>query len=254
VSTSVKSRRPSTASKTLAEQYQPIVTVHEALRQRALVTFDLTDARARVRAGRPAFETHAVLSDATDLTRSFGRVAASLERTGVASTTELNAMRARALDPRALVLSWANAESMPRNPSLRLARTVASLLGNALLSRASSDVTKGFSLASWKRALCPCCGATPDLALATEKRRTLVCWRCDTMWRTEVRGCLGCGADSSPTLVRVPSPVLGYDLAICNACGRYLKERRGAPSHSLIVERALTAALDEAAEQRGLRA
>jgi hypothetical protein len=54
--------------------------------------------------------------------------------------------------------------------------------------------------------------------------------------------------------VRVPSPDLGYDLVICNSCGRYLKERRGLPSHAWLVERALTAGLDEAAHERGLRA
>ena len=73
------------------------------------------------------------------------------------------------------------------------------------------------------------------------------------MWRTEDRGCLSCGADTPPTLVRIPSPYLGYELAICNACGRYLKERRGGLTHELFVERALTAGLDEAAQQRGLR-
>ena len=161
-------------------------------------------------------------------------------------------MRERALDPRGLVLSWVNGESMPRNSSLRLARNVAAILGNAILARASADVTDGFSLAAWKRAQCPCCGASPDLALSTDRRRSLICWRCDTMWRTSRLGCLSCGADSSPTLVRIASPY-GYELAICNSCGRYLKERRGAPTQSLIVERALTASLDEAAEMRGLR-
>src|SRR5439155_13168772 len=134
----------------------------------------------------------------------------------------------------------------------RLARTVAAVVGNAVLSRVAADVVTGFSLATWKRLNCPCCGASPDLALATDRRRTLVCWRCDTMWRTDRRGCLGCGADTSPTIARVASPYLGYELTICNSCGRYLKERRGAPTHALLVERALTLGLDEAAQQRGL--
>jgi len=247
-------RRPTPASKTLADQYTPLVLLHDALRQRGLASVDVAQARARIRAGRSAFDATDLLQQATEITRSFGRTAAALERSGVASTTELNAMRARTLDPKSLMLSWANSESMPRNPSLKLARTAAGILGNAVLSRVSADVVDGISLAAWKRAQCPCCGASPDLALTTDKRRTLVCWRCDTMWRTEVRGCLGCGADTPPTLARVPSPTLGYELAICNACGRYLKERRGSPPHALLVERALTAGLDEAAEQRGLRA
>lgn len=243
-----------TASQTVAEQYQPLVSLHDTLRERGLTSLDVAPARARIRAGRPAFDATVLIQNATDFNRAFSRTAATLERSGIASTTELTAMRERTLDPKAVVLSWANGESMPRQPSLRLARSVGAILGNAVLSRAAADVRHGFSLASWKRPLCPCCGAAPDLALTTPKRRTLVCWRCDTMWRTETRGCLGCGADSAPTLARVPSPVLGYELAICNACGRYLKERRGAPKHALLVERALTAGLDEAAEQRGLRA
>ena len=251
---SVSRRRPSVASRTLAEQFQPLVSIHEALRQRGHVSVDVEQARARIRAGRPAFESNAVLRSAGDLARAFARTAAAFERTGIASTTELSALRARELDPMRLMVSWSNGESMPRDATLRLARNVAAIVGNAVLSGASSDITDKFPLTAWKRTQCPCCGASPDLALATERRRTLVCWRCDTMWRTEQRGCLGCGADTSPTLARVPSPELGYELAICNQCGRYLKERRGSPSHALLVERALTAGLDEAAQQRGLRA
>jgi hypothetical protein len=251
---SVSRRRPTAASRTLAEQFTPIVSINDLMRQRGHASVDVEQARARIRAGRAAFDSTVVLRSAGDLKRAFDRTAAAFERTGIASTTELVALRSRELDPMRLVVSWSNGESMPRDATLRLARHVAAVVGNAVLSRASSDVTEKFSLASWKRLQCPCCGASPDLALTTDRRRTLVCWRCDTMWRTEQRGCLGCGADAPPTLARVPSPALGYDLAICNNCGRYLKERRGAPSHSLLVERALTAGLDEAAQQRGLRA
>jgi hypothetical protein len=232
----------------------PIVSIHDAVRQRGHAPVDVEQARMRIRGGRSGFDISALLRDTSDLTRAFDRTAAAFERTGIASTTQLAALRKQASDPMALVVSWANGESTPRDASLRLARTVAGVVGNAVLSRASSDVVTGFSLSGWKHAQCPCCGASPDLALATDTRRTLVCWRCDTMWRTDQRGCLGCGADSPPTLARVSSPYLGYELAICNSCGRYLKERRGSPTHALLVERALTAGLDEAAQQRGLRA
>jgi hypothetical protein len=252
VSPSLSTRRPSSASKSLAEQFQPIVAIHETLRARATVALDVAAARERIRGGRPGFDAATLLRDAGDLTRSFHRAAASFEKIGIASTTELAALRRETLDATELVSSWANGESVPRNPALRLARHVAAIIGNAVLSRAAMDVGSGFSFAAWKRVLCPCCGASPDLALSTDKRRSLICWRCDTMWRTSRLGCLGCGADASPTLVRIASPY-GYDLAICHSCGRYLKERRGAPTNSLIVERALTASLDEAAQMRGLR-
>ncbi|HXT18536.1 MAG TPA: formate dehydrogenase accessory protein FdhE [Gemmatimonadaceae bacterium] len=247
-------RRPTAASKTLAEQFQPIVTLHTSLRARGASHLDVDAARARIRAGRAAFDSGDVLRDAGDLTRAFQRTASALEHIGVASTPQANALQKASVDPTAHVLSWANGDSMPRSSHLKLARQVAAIVGNAVLARASDQIVDGFSLANWKRAQCPCCGASPDLALSTDRRRTLVCWRCDTMWRTDRRGCLSCGADSAPTLARVPSPQLGYELAICNSCGRYLKERRGAPANALLVERALTAGLDEAAQQRGLRA
>ena len=248
----LSTRRAPAASKSLAEQFQPIVTIHETLRERATVALDVAAARERIRGGRPGFDAPTLLRNGGDLTRCFHRTAAAFEKIGIASTTELAALRRETLEVTALVSSWANAESLPRNPALRLARHVAAIVGNAVLSRAALQVADRFSFAAWKRVLCPCCGASPDLALSTDKRRSLICWRCDTMWRTSRLGCLSCGADSSPTLVRIASPY-GYELAICNSCGRYLKERRGAPTQSLIVERALTASLDEAAEMRGLR-
>jgi hypothetical protein len=248
----LSTRRSTSASKSLAEQFQPIVTIHETLRERAHVELDVAAARERIRSGRPGFDAAMLLSNAGDLSRPFHRAAAAFERIGIASTTQLAALRRESLDTTALVASWANGESLPRNPALRLARSVAAIIGNAVLSRAATAVGERFSFAAWKRPLCPCCGASPDLALSTDRRRSLICWRCNTMWRTSRLGCLGCGADSSPTLVRIASPY-GYELAICHACGRYLKERRGAPTQSLIVERALTASLDEAAELRGLR-
>jgi hypothetical protein len=252
VSPSLSTRRPASASKSLAEQFGPIVAIHEALRERPTVALDVAVARERIRSGRHGFDAAALLSASGDLARPFQRTAAAFEKIGIASTTELAGLRSETLDTTELMASWANGDSLPRKPALRLARHVAAILGNALLARAARDVGDGFSFAAWKRVICPCCGASPDLALSTDRRRSLICWRCDTMWRTARLGCLGCGADTAPTLVRVESPY-GYHLAICNSCGRYLKERRGAPTQSLIVERALTASLDEAAELRGLR-
>jgi hypothetical protein len=46
---------------------------------------------------------------------------------------------------------------------------------------------------------------------------------------------------------------LGYELLVCHACARYLKERRGDGMQLPIIERALTVELDAAAERRGLR-
>ena len=250
----VSTRRPTVASRTLADQLRPVVDVQSSVRGTAYAHFDVERARMRIRSGRIAFDAAAMLEAAGDLSHAFERTADAFERTGIASTLRVVAMKQARIDVTTLVLSWANAESQPVDATMRLARSIAGVVGNAVLSRAAEDVTTDFSLAGWKWPQCPCCGASPDLALATDTKRTLVCWRCDTMWRTEDRGCLGCGASGAPDMARVSSPYLGYELAICNSCGRYLKERRGSLTHSLLVERTLTAGLDEAAQQRGLRA
>ena len=254
MSPSASTRRTSSASRTLAEQLQPIVQVHELVRAEARAHVDVERARARIASGRHGFDVAPVIRAAGDLRTAFERTAAAFESTGIASTVHAPALQRQSSDAGALVLAWANSESTPRDPAVRLARTVAGVVGNAVLARASDDVSDGFSFAAWTRTHCPCCGASPDLAMSTNAKRTLVCWRCDTQWRTTHRGCLGCGAHGPPDLARVSSPYLGYELAICNACGRYLKERRGSLTHELIVERTLTAGLDEAAQQRGLRA
>lgn len=253
-SATVRRSNTATASQTLSEQLAPIVAIHESVRKRGHARVDVEATRARIRSGRVGFDSVAVLHAAGDLARVFDRVTTGFERTGAAAATELDAMRKKTFDPNVIIASWAAGDSLPRDPAMRLARTIAGVVGNAVLSRVSTDIVESFSLAPWKRGQCPCCGAAPDLALTTEKRRSLICWRCDAMWRTDRHGCLGCGENEAPTLARVPSPYHGYDLAICHACGRYLKERRGVPSQPLLVERAMTMSLDEAAQERGLRA
>jgi FdhE protein len=130
------------------------------------------------------------------------------------------------------------------------------LVAGGVLERASAAVSGGETLAG--TAACPCCGGPPEFALVERATgqppaRRLICARCDAAWAVERAGCVGCGETEPPTLARVPSPALGYDLAICNACGRYLKERTADAPVDLVVERVLTAELDAAAEHRGLR-
>lgn len=188
-----------------------------------------------------------------DLSQAFSRMANAFEQSGLASTSSISSLERSVVDPTTIVLSWANGDSSPVDPTMRLARRIGAMVGNAILTRVARDVMTGVSPLAWRRSLCPCCGATPDLAYQTDARRYLACWRCDTIWRTDDRGCLGCGESLPPTLVRIPSPYLGYELAVCNACGRYLKERRGGFTHEPIVERMLTSGLDDAAQLRGLR-
>jgi formate dehydrogenase maturation protein FdhE len=237
----------------LAEQLQPVVDVHRAIHEHGYGSTDVERAQQRIRSGRTGFDAWALIEETGDLSMAFAQMATAFERAGLASASSISAMDGGRVDPMASTLSWTNAESAPVDSALRLARRVAAVVGNAVLSRVARDVMHDLLPLAWRRPLCPCCGAGPDLAFQTEARRYLVCWRCDTTWRTDDRGCLGCGETSAPALVRIPSPYLGYELAICNACGRYLKERRGGLTHAAIVERTLTAALDDAAQLRGLR-
>jgi len=249
----VTTRRPTVASRALADQLRPVVDAHRTIQQHGYGRSDAERARARILSGRTGFDAWELIEDTGDLSVAFGEMAAAFELAGLASTSSISTMEQMHVDATSTILSWANSESEPRDPSLRLARRIAGVVGNAILSHIARDVMLGLSPLAWKRSLCPCCGAAPDLAFQTEVRRYLICWRCDTTWRTNDRGCLGCGESAPPTLVRIPSPYLGYELAICNSCGRYLKERRGGLTHEPIVERALTAGLDDAARQRGLR-
>lgn len=249
----VSTRRPTVASRTLAEQLRPVVDAHRAIQNHGYGSTDIERARTRILSGRTGFDAWVFIEETGDLSTAFAQMANAFELSGLASTSSIAAMEQLHLDPTATVLSWTNGESAPANPIVRLSRRVAGVVGNAILSRAARDVMQGVSPLAWKRSVCPCCSATPDLAYQTEARRYLVCWRCDTIWRTADRGCLGCGENEPPTVVRIPSPYLGYELAICNACGRYLKERRGGLTHEPFVERTMTAGLDDAAQQRGLR-
>lgn len=254
---SLSKRRPTSTNQTLdtlADQLAPVLRVQSAVRDRAHASVDVSAARARIRAGRPAFDATSMLLSAGDLSAAYRRARSALEDTGLVSPTRAGELHGRSIDAGEMLHAWAVGDFMPIGGSTAPARTVAAVVGNAVLGRAAADVTKSFSLAAWKRPHCPCCGASPDLALVTPRTRTLVCWRCDTRWRIESHGCLGCGATDAPSIARVQSPYRAYELTICNACGRYIKQRRGAPAHPLLVERTLTASLDEAARRRGLRA
>ena len=249
----VSTRRRDTVSRVVAEQFAPILAVHRALIARARPEIDVARARARVARGRPALDATTLMRGADDLARSFEEAAAAFERSGIASTSSIGALKRRPADVERLVMGWVNGDLTSADGDRNLARRIAGVVGNAWLRRAATEMSDSMSFRGWSAVVCPCCGASPDLAVRTPRRRTLVCWRCDTKWRTDVTGCLGCGADGPPDVVRVPSPYLGYELAICNNCSRYLKERRGSLTYDPLVERALTAGLDAAAEGRGLR-
>ena len=231
----------------------PVLAVHAALGREWKLTIDIGQAGGRISAGLVAYHSLEVIRGAGDLTSAFVRATKGLERAGLVSQSELADLRERHWDVMKLLGGWLSGEAMPTEPERSLARRAAIVVGNSILHEASAAVAARSSLDGWRHPFCPCCGGAADFGFEGGGIRRLLCARCDAVWATPLRGCLGCGAVREPTIARIPSPVVGYRLTVCNACGRYLKECEGDANVNPVVERALTGKLDRAAERRGLR-
>jgi hypothetical protein len=242
----------------VAEQVAPLRAERAALVRGARPALDVARARARLRAGAVAYDALDVVAESGDLSVPFVRAVLALERSGLATAEEAVAAIDRRFAVPSIVALWLSGAPTPSDPARALARRAAVLVAGAILERASADVCAGEAPLSG--ASCPCCDGPPEFALVGGPAggegavRWLRCARCDAAWPREQTGCVSCGQTEPPTIARIASPALGYVLAICNACGRYVKERPAdeAPV-DLVVERALTAQLDAAAEARGLR-
>jgi formate dehydrogenase maturation protein FdhE len=250
---SVLSRSRDVVTTGVADQFGPVLMLQQALRSSVRPVVNVSEARARIASRRPAFDPVKILSRARTVVTAFDRCMEALEVSGLASSLTVTTARNENFDARSLAIAWAAGEAAPNVSSHQLAQRAASVVASAILQRNARVVTHKFPLEGWQRPVCPCCGGSPDLAFIDGPQRGLVCSRCDTTWPVATRGCIGCQATGSPTIARVRSPYLGYDLVICHACGRYLKERTGKTSHPPLVERALTAEMDAAAVRRGLR-
>lgn len=246
--------RPAAVRGTLAEQLEPVLKVHAELSGDCDPGVDPGEAQARIRNGQVGYEALRVLRSCGDLQPRFWRVLDAFEVAGLVSNDDRRTIRDGDLDVDDLVSGWFTGDRTPRDPRRRTARQVAIVVGNALLRAATERVGAPSAWRAWPRSVCPCCGGSPDISLSERgAQRTLVCARCDAGWRARTNGCLGCGAEEEPAIARIANPELGYDLVMCNACGRFLKERPRRGAESYLVERALTTELDLAAEQRGLR-
>ena len=178
----------------------------------------------------------------------------AFEVAGFLSNDDRRALLDSELDVDDMVSGWFTGDRTPRDSRRRVARQAAIVVGNALLRAASALVEPASVWRAWTRIVCPCCGGSPDIALRERgAQRSLVCARCDAQWRTPHQGCLSCRTVEEPTIARISNADVGYDLVMCNGCGRFLKERARRGIEHFIVERALTMELDLAAEQRGLR-
>ena len=253
--TTLTSPLPPTIRTTTAEQLEPVLRIHADVLGTCRPVVDAESAQQRIRAGQVGYDALRVLRSCGDLLPRFLLVLDAFEVAGFISNDERRSLLDSEPDVDDLVSGWFTGDRTPREPRRRAARQAAIVVGNALLRAASERVGPATSWRGWARTVCPCCGGAPDIVLVERgAQRTLVCARCDTQWRSKRTGCLGCDADDSPPAVaRIANPELGYDLLMCNACGRFIKERPRRGLESLIVERALTTELDLAAEQRGLR-
>jgi len=235
------------------DELGPLVRLHTELGRFRLPAARVKRARSNLADGRIAFDPNEVLRQAGDLDVSLAKMATAFEMCGMASPRALESFRKGYAIAQPLLKAWLVGERGSSDEGRRLALRAAALVGNAILRSAAAQASKGSSFDEWKKPTCPCCGGPADLAYRASGMRLLVCARCDTRWQAPTLGCLGCEASRAPTFVRVDALDLGYELLVCHACARYIKERRGDGMQSPMMERALTAELDAAAERRGLR-
>ena len=246
--------RSATVRSTTAEQFAPVLRVHADMLTDCTPSVKPKIAQRRIANGQIGYDALEVLRSCGDLVPRFVRVLEAFEVAGFVSNEERRALLDSELDVDELVAGWFTGDRTPRDPRRRVARQAAIVIGNALLRAATERVGAPSVWKHWTRVVCPCCGGSPDIVLLERgTQRTLVCARCDAQWRSPRSGCLGCEREESPAIARIANPELGYVLVMCNACGRFLKERPRRGMEHLIVERALTTELDLAAEQRGLR-
>ncbi|HEX7939955.1 MAG TPA: formate dehydrogenase accessory protein FdhE [Gemmatimonadaceae bacterium] len=231
----------------------PLVHAHAALGRFRLSPTRVKRARNNLSVGRVAFDTSEALRGVADLDASLARMGTAFEMCGLASTRELDSFRKSYQSAQPLLKAWLVGERGSSDPGRRLALRAIALVGNGILRSAAGQVAKGMSFTNWHHSTCPCCAGSPDMALKDDSVRELVCSRCDIRWPSPTNGCLGCEADRPPAFVRVDAVDLGYELLVCHACSRYIKERSPRGMESPMIERMLTADLDSAAERRGLR-
>jgi Protein involved in formate dehydrogenase formation len=246
--------RPATVRSATAEQFAPVLRVYADVVRDCRPSVESFDARKRIASGQVAYDALRVLGTCGDLRPYFVLVLDAFEVAGFASNEDRGAILGGDLDVDDLVSGWFTGDRTPRAPRQRIARQAAIVVGSAVLRAASERVGAPSVWRNWTRVVCPCCGGAPDIALLERgSQRTLVCARCDAQWTAPRAGCLGCEEGDAPVIARISNPALGYDLVMCSACGRFIKERPRRGIESFIVERAITSELDLAAEQRGLR-
>ena len=248
------SGRTTSVRRSTADHLAPVLRVHADLQEECAPEVDVAAAHRRIAGGQVGYDALRAVRSCGDLAARFARVLESFEVAGLASNADRVALLDGGVEVGELVCGWFRGDRAPASARRRIARMGAIVIGNALLRAATARVGTSSRWSRWSRVVCPACGGAPDIALVERGQRYLVCSCCDAQWRSPRDGCLGCDETGTSTgIARISNPALGYDLMMCNSCGRFLKERPRRGLGSLLVERTITAELDVAAEQRGLR-
>lgn len=237
----------------LADQLEPVLLLRDELARLRRPGIDLAHARERLAAGLTAYDPLEAIGSAGNLSVPFVRATVAVEKSGLALAREASEAREYVDDLMPLITGWLGCEPTPRDRVRAAARRAAAVIANAVLRATSQALLEGIGVPRTQRATCPCCGSAPEFSREDDTHRLLACARCDAVWETSLRGCLGCEATLPPAIAHVEAPLLGYRLVMCSPCGRYLKEPLGPTASDPAIERALTAQLDAAAEARGLR-
>ena len=215
---------------------------------------DLMQAGNRLRVGRAALDPIDAVGTPDELDGPFIQATKALERAGLASNGEAALARAHRTDVLPMIAAWLSGDNAPKERGRAVARRAAMLVGRSRLRSAVVRLRSAHLLDAWSGRHCPCCGGHPEFIMVSASGHSRICGRCDVAWVSARTGCTGCGANKPPVVVRVTLPdEAGYQLVVCNACGLYIKEGSVITGAPTLVEQALTAHLDAAAEARGLR-
>ncbi len=118
-----------------------------------------------------------------------------------------------------------------------------------------SSIDQSF-MEGWRRAYCPVCGGSPDMATLKPEygARWLLCSRCNTEWLFQRTECPYCGTKEHNQLSFFTDDEQLYRLYVCDHCKHYLKaiDLRKAKTEVLLpLERFYTMDLDSQAKERG---
>jgi transcription elongation factor Elf1 len=253
----------------LLEFYQKLVQVQATAHKRLTppaVTLNSEEIKARLAQGRPlaGFDelnidwelVREVFSEIIDVfavyPSLFGELPDSLKKSGAGRLLTAGVAKA-----------WFNGVGLPSNLFKDIGETLLRTIIQATLqpflagyARAYQDSLKQTVLETWRRAYCPVCGGSPDMAYLEKEvgARWLVCSRCDTEWLFQRLQCPYCGTQQQDSLSFFADDSELYRLYVCEKCKGYLKTidlRKAVGEVLLPLERLMTAEMDRQARERG---